>query len=215
MSDLTRVRREYEGRGLDIADVDPDPIVQFDAWFAEVQGAGYFEPNAMVLATVDGAGRPSARTVLLKGADQRGFVFYTNYNSAKARALEATRYASLTFMWAEVRRQVRVDGLAQRVSSEESDAYFAGRPRGSRLGAWASDQSAVVASRAALDARFEEAEREFAGRDVPRPPHWGGYRVSAEMVEFWQGRENRLHDRVRYTRDGAAASGWRIERIAP
>jgi pyridoxamine 5'-phosphate oxidase len=214
VSGLARLRREYEGRGLDVADVDPNPIEQFDRWFAEVRAAGYFEPNAMVLSTVDSDGHPRARTVLLKAVDERGFVFYTNYTSAKAAELDACGYAALTFSWSEVRRQVRVAGPAARVDEAESDAYFATRPRGSQLGAWASDQSAVVASRAELDERYAEVERRFAGRDIPRPPHWGGYRVRPEVVELWQGRENRLHDRLRYTRD-AACGAWRIERLAP
>jgi pyridoxamine 5'-phosphate oxidase len=214
LSGLARLRREYEGRGLDVGDVDPDPIEQFDRWFAEVRAAGYFEPNAMVLSTVDLTGSPSARTVLLKAVDARGFVFYTNYLSAKAREVDAAGRAALTFPWSEVRRQVRVVGPATRIDATESDAYFATRPRGSQLGAWASDQSEVVASRAELDDRYAELERRFEGHDIPRPPHWGGYRVRPEVVELWQGRENRLHDRLRYTLD-ATTSSWRIERLAP
>jgi pyridoxamine 5'-phosphate oxidase len=209
---LARLRREYEGRGLDAADVDPDPIAQFRHWFAEIRAAGYFEPNAMVLATVDSGGWPACRTVLLKGLDERGFVFYTNYTSAKGRALDTTGRAALTFSWSEVRRQVRVVGHVERASGDESDAYFATRPRGSQLGAWASDQSAVVASRDELDRCYEELSRRYEGRDVPRPPHWGGYRVTPSLVELWQGRENRMHDRLRYTLDDGV---WRIERIAP
>jgi pyridoxamine 5'-phosphate oxidase len=192
VSDLARLRREYEGHGLDIRDVDPDPIEQFDRWFAEVRAAGYFEPNAMVLATVDEHGAPAARTVLLKGVDARGFVFHTNYTSAKAHELDLTGRAALTFSWSEVRRQVRVVGPVVRIDEVESDAYFATRPRGSQIGAWASDQSAVIASRAELDAAYDEIERRFADREIPRPPHWGGYRVRPERVELWQGRENRL-----------------------
>jgi pyridoxamine 5'-phosphate oxidase len=211
---LARLRREYEGRGLDVADVDPDPIEQFDRWFAEVRAAGYFEPNAMVLATVDARGAPAARTVLLKGVDGRGFVFFTNYTSAKGRELDASGRAALTFSWSEVRRQVRVVGTVARVDEIESDAYFATRPRGSQIGAWASDQSMVIESRAALDAAYDAIERRYDRREIPRPPHWGGYRVRPEVVELWQGRENRLHDRLRYTLDGATGS-WRIDRMAP
>jgi pyridoxamine 5'-phosphate oxidase len=213
MKDLARLRREYEGRGLDAADVDPDPIEQFDRWFAEVRAAGYFEPNAMVLSTVDAHGAPAARTVLLKGVDARGFVFHTNYESAKARELEATGRAALTFSWSEVRRQVRVVGPASRIDEVESDAYFAARPRGSQIGAWASDQSEIIESRAVLDDRYAEIERRFDGREIPRPPDWGGYRVRPDLVELWQGRENRLHDRLRYTRDATGA--WHIVRLAP
>lgn len=212
MNELARLRREYEERGLDIADVATDPLVEFDRWFREVSDAGYVEPHTMVLATVDEDGWPSSRTVLLKGYDARGFVFYTNYRSAKARDLDATGRASLTFVWSAVRRQVRVVGTADRVDAAESDAYFASRPRGSQIGAWASDQSAVVADRAELDAAFAEIEARYDGRPIPRPPHWGGYLVRPLVMEFWQGRENRLHDRLRYTRD---VDGWRIERLAP
>jgi pyridoxamine 5'-phosphate oxidase len=214
VSDLARLRREYEGRGLDVADVDADPMEQFDRWFAEVRAAGYFEPNAMVLSTVDEHGVPSGRTVLLKGVDARGFVFYTNYTSAKSSEIDVTGRAALTFAWSEVRRQVRVVGTAARVEDAESDAYFASRPRGSQLGAWASDQSSIVSSRAELDDQYAEVERRFAGRDVPRPPHWGGYRVRPQIVELWQGRENRLHDRLRYTLD-ASTRAWTINRLAP
>ncbi|HEX7120316.1 MAG TPA: pyridoxamine 5'-phosphate oxidase [Longimicrobiales bacterium] len=212
MNQLARLRREYEARGLDIADVDADPIVEFDRWYSAVRQAGEVEPSAMVLATVDPDGWPSSRTVLLKSYDERGFVFYTNYTSAKARDLDAIGRAALTFTWSAVRRQVRVVGTAERTSAEESDAYFASRPRGSQISAWASDQSAIVASRAELDAAYAAIEQRFAGREIPRPEHWGGYRVRPLVVELWQGRENRLHDRLRYTRDGAA---WRIERMAP
>lgn len=220
LTDLAALRREYEGRGLDAADVDADPVVQFGRWFVEVRDAGYFEPNAMVLATVDAEGHPAARTVLLKGVDARGFAFYTNYTSAKAGELEQAGWAALTFSWSEVRRQVRVVGPVSRVDPAESDAYFATRPRGSQIGAWASDQSATVATRAELDAAYDAVERRFAGADVPRPPHWGGYRIAPHTVELWQGRANRLHDRLRYSSTpGSPAAGpvtgWTIERIAP
>jgi pyridoxamine 5'-phosphate oxidase len=213
MSALERLRREYEALGLDVADVDADPIVQFRRWYYAVRDAGYHEPDAMVLGTVDAQGTPDARTVLMRGVDERGFVFFTNYTSVKARQLDAVPLAALTFMWSFVRRQVRVTGAATRIDGAESDAYFATRPRGSQLAAWASDQSTVLASRGELDARYLDVERRFAGGEVPRPPTWGGYRVDPEVFEFWQGRENRLHDRLRYTR--AADGTWRIDRLAP
>jgi pyridoxamine 5'-phosphate oxidase len=197
---------------LDVADVDPDPLVQFASWLAVAREGGVGEPDAMVLATVDDDGWPASRAVLLRAYDQRGFVFFTNYTSAKATELDASGRAALTFHWYEPHRQVRVVGPAARVLAGESDAYFAGRPRGSQLAAWASDQSAVVGSRAELDARYAEVERRYEGADVPRPPHWGGYRVQPLVVELWQAGVNRMHDRLRYTRDGA---GWRLERLAP
>lgn len=212
MNRLERFRRECESRGLDVDDVHADPVVQFARWFDAVRDAGCYEPTAMVLATVNEDAWPASRNVLLKGFDESGFVFYTNYTSAKAADIDATGRAALTFSWIEVRRQVRVVGHAARVSAAESDAYFATRPRGSQLGAWASDQSAIIASRAELDARYDDVETRFAGTTIPRPSHWGGYRVAPVIVEFWQGRENRLHDRLRYTRDGAV---WRLERLAP
>jgi pyridoxamine 5'-phosphate oxidase len=212
MNDIARLRREYEDHGLDIEDIDPDPIVQFQRWFTDLREAGFFEPHAMVLATIDRDGWPDGRTVLLKGVDA-GFVFYTHYASAKGRALDATGRAALTFPWTEVRRQVRVVGPATRVSAAESDAYFASRPRGSQLSTWASDQSEVVPSRAVLDRRYAQVEQRYGDAPIPRPPQWGGYRVVPTEVELWQGRENRLHDRLRYVRtpDG----GWHIQRIAP
>lgn len=210
--DLARLRREYSDIGLDIADVDPDPLVQFRRWFDEVLAADYFEPNAVVLTTTGLDGWPSARNVLLKGLDERGFVFYTNYTSDKARDLDQTGKATLLFSWTEVRRQVRVSGMAKRLPAEESDAYFASRPRGSQLGAWASDQSSTINDRAGLDRQFTETAGRFNGVDIPRPPFWGGYRVEPFLYEFWQGREYRLHDRLRYQRED---DRWRIERLQP
>jgi pyridoxamine 5'-phosphate oxidase len=170
------------------------------------------EPNAVQLATADAEGRPSVRTVLVKSFDQRGVVFYTNYRSAKARDLAARPYASAVFVWLPLERQVRLSGPVAPLSRAETEAYFAARPRGSQLGAWASPQSEVVASRAALDAAYTEVERRFAGEDVPAPPHWGGYRLTPDAVEFWQGRPDRLHDRLRFRR---AQAGWTVERLAP
>ena len=211
MDDLAAMRRDYEARGLDEADLLGDPLEQFRRWFDEARSAGLMEPNAMALATVDAAGQPAARTVLLKGLDARGLTFFTNLESRKARALAANPKASLLFWWPPQARQVRFEGEIERVEDGEADAYFASRPRGSQIGAWASAQSRVVAGRAALEA----AEREIAARfptEVPRPPFWGGYRLVPACVEFWQGRLNRLHDRLRYTRRG---QGWTTERLAP
>jgi len=210
--DASRLRKEYTRAGLREGDVDPDPIVQFLEWFEKVIEADLHEPNAMILATATGEGRPSARTVLLKGYDERGFVFYTNYEGRKARELEANPLCALLFYWGELERQVRIEGRASRLSAEESDAYFLSRPRGSRLGAWASEQSRPVEDRTVLEERIKALEAEYEGREIPRPPFWGGYRVEPEVIEFWQGRENRLHDRLVYRRD---EEWWKIERLQP
>ena len=199
--------------GLSEADLAPDPFAQFQAWFDTALAAGLPEPNAMTLDTATPDGRPSARMVLIKGVDPRGFVFYTNYESRKGRELEANPWAALVFYWPELERQIRIEGRVERVAAEESDAYFASRPLGSRLGAWASPQSQVIPGRDVLEARLRDLEARFASGDVPRPPHWGGYRVVPEAVEFWQGRPSRLHDRLRYTRQ--ADGRWAIERLAP
>ena len=212
MDRLARLREEYTRAGLGESDVDPNPIEQFRGWFGEALAADLHEPNAMTLATATPDGRPSARVVLLKGFDERGFVFYTNYEGRKARELEINPHCALVFYWGELERQVRVEGRVSRVPDEESDAYFAERPRGSQLGAWASEQSRPVRDRGALEERLRELEGEYEGREVPRPPFWGGYRVEPETMEFWQGRENRLHDRLRYRRAGEL---WRRERLQP
>lgn len=212
--DLGELREQYQGEGIDGTDLADDPIVQFQRWFDEVRSAGYWEPNAMVVSTIDDAGRPTARNVLLKAFDPRGFVFYTNYQSAKGQHLIARPGVALTFSWIELRRQVRIEGLAQKLSAAESDAYFASRPRGSQLGAWASAQSTPVADRAALDDQWAKAERRFADGEVPRPPHWGGFLVRPDAFEFWQGRQNRLHDRFRYTA-AVDGEGWTRQRLAP
>jgi len=211
---IAELRREYRRAALTESDVDPDPIRQFERWLQEAIAAELPEPTAMTLATVDAAGRPDARIVLLKGADERGFVFFTNYESRKGLELAVRPATALLFHWIELERQVRIEGTASKVTADESDAYFASRPRPARLGAWASPQSRVIADRGWLDHELALARDRFAaaGEAVPRPPYWGGYRVMPEVFEFWQGRESRLHDRLRYRRNAAL---WRIERLAP
>jgi pyridoxamine 5'-phosphate oxidase len=205
------LRQEYMRAGLSESDADRDPMRQFERWFEDAVRAELPLPNAMTLATADAAGRPSARVVLLKGVDGGGFVFFTNYNSRKARELEARGAACLVFMWSPLERQVRIDGTIQRVAAGESDAYYASRPLGARLSAWASPQSDPVASRNVLEEAMDDARRRYGGAP-PRPPHWGGYRVLPTEIEFWQGRADRLHDRLLYKR---AAAGWTLERLAP
>ncbi len=207
------LRNEYSRAGLAEADVDQDPIAQFRAWFEEALAANLHEPNAMTLATATPDGHPSARVVLLKGFDERGFVFYTNYEGRKGQEMEQNPHAALVFYWGELQRQVRIEGRVSRVPERESDSYYASRPRGSRLGAWASEQSRPVEDRSLLERRLRELETEYEGRPVPRPAFWGGCRVEPEAVEFWQGRENRLHDRIVYRRAGDG--GWEIERLQP
>lgn len=212
MSDLASLRRSYARASLAEGDVAADPIAQFLAWFDDAQAAELREPNAMTLATATPDGAPSARIVLLKGVDERGFVFYTDYRSRKGEELAANPRAALVFHWAELERQVRVTGTVARVAREESEAYYRTRPVGSRIGAWASYQSRPIAGRAELEAREAELAHRYADGDVPLPPHWGGYRVAPETVEFWQGRPSRLHDRLRYVREDGA---WRVERLSP
>jgi len=210
--DVADLRKEYTRAGLAESDVARDPTEQFRRWFGAALDAGLHEPNAMTVATATPEGRPSARVVLLKGFDGRGFVFYTNYEGRKGRELEENNRAALLFYWGELERQVRIEGTVSRVPKAESDAYYASRPRGSRLGAWASEQSRTVEGRGVLEDRIGDLEAEYEGREVPRPPFWGGYRVEPEVVEFWQGRENRLHDRIVYRREDG---GWKIERLQP
>jgi len=211
-SPIAALRRNYMLCGLDEADLDPDPFKQFSIWFEEtVNCNSIIEPNAMVLSTVSPDGQPRGRNVLLKGFDPEGFVFFTNYQSAKGRDLEANPHAGLTFSWLELERQICIEGVVAKTSRAAVEAYFHRRPRGSRLGAWASNQSEVISDRSVLVARLAEAETRFVD-DVPPPLTWGGYRLKPERIEFWQGRTNRLHDRLRYRRDGEK---WMIERLAP
>jgi pyridoxamine 5'-phosphate oxidase len=208
---LAHLRKEYTRETLDEGGVDRDPFVQFGKWMEEAIRAQALEPTATTLSTVDARGRPSGRIVLLKGADTRGFVFFTNYESRKGRDLAANPAAALTFLWKELERQVRIEGTVEKVSAEESRAYYDTRPLGSRIGAWASPQSETIASRAWLEQRWDAFTREH-GDKPPLPPHWGGYRVIPDHFEFWQGRSSRLHDRIAYDRAGDT---WKIARLAP
>jgi pyridoxamine 5'-phosphate oxidase len=209
---VDRLRQEYTRAGLEESDAASDPIEQFRSWFDEALAANLHEPNAMTVATATPDGHPSARIVLLKGFDERGFVFYTSYEGRKSVEIEANPRCALVFYWGELERQVRVEGRVSRIPEEESDEYFGSRPRGSQLGAWASEQSRPVEGRDALEERLRNLETEYEGRELPRPPFWGGYRVEPEVIEFWQGRENRLHDRLVYRRSGGS---WMRERLQP
>jgi pyridoxamine 5'-phosphate oxidase len=211
--DLADLRRNYSSKPLRREDLDPDPVVQFSRWFEEARHAQALDPNAMSIATVAADGQPSLRTVLLKYYDREGFVFYTNLGSRKAHDIAANPRVALLFFWPEVHRQVKIRGMATRTSALENLRYFMRRPRDSQLGAWVSDQSQVISSRQILEEKFAEMQRRFASGDVPLPNFWGGYRVSLEAIEFWQGRESRLHDRFLYAR--GARGEWSIERLAP
>jgi pyridoxamine 5'-phosphate oxidase len=210
---IADLRREYALARLDETDVSHDPIVEFARWFAEAQEAEVLEVNAMTLATATADGVPSARIVLLKAFDERGFVFFTDYRSRKGGELEANPRAALVFYWGELERQVRITGGAVPTSREESEEYFRSRPLGSRLGAWASHQSRVIPGRTVLEQDLRDVEERFGDGEVPLPPHWGGYRVVPDVIEFWQGRASRLHDRMRYTRE--VGKEWRVERLSP
>jgi len=212
--DLAGLRREYETQGLSRADLHHDPIEQFGTWFSTAVNSELTDANAICLATATPDGKPSTRIVLLKGFDQRGFVFFTNYQSKKGRELDGNPQAAFSVYWAHLQRQICVTGRVEKTSREESKAYFRGRPRGSKLGAWVSHQSEVIDARRILDARLAEMSERFAGQDdIELPPHWGGYRIVPATIDFWQGRANRLHDRFRYTRQ--ADDSWAIDRLAP
>jgi pyridoxamine 5'-phosphate oxidase len=212
-AELAALRQDYAQRGLRRSELDADPIRQFNAWLMEAVSRQLLEPNAMVLATVDSEGQPWTRTVLLKVCDARGFTFFTNYDGAKGRHLVGNARAAMTFWWGALERQVNVTGTVTKVSREESEVYFHSRPKGSQIGAWASAQSEVVPDREQLEGQFAEALAKYGDAEIPLPPHWGGYRVTPQTIEFWQGRSSRLHDRLRYSRqeDGE----WVIERLSP
>jgi pyridoxamine 5'-phosphate oxidase len=214
---ISDLRQEYMRSGLSEASADPDPIRQFERWLEDAVSARLPLPNAMTLATVSASGAPSARIVLLKGVERGGFLFYTNYLSRKGQELESRAAACLLFLWSQLERQVRIDGAVAKVSAAESDAYYATRPLGARHSAWASAQSETVADRQILEKAMAEARARY-GEQPPRPPHWGGYRVEPREIEFWQGRSDRLHDRLRYRRvesPGQATAAWKIERLSP
>jgi pyridoxamine 5'-phosphate oxidase len=213
MQNLADLRKEYSRSSLDVSSILKDPIKQFERWFDEAVNAGVSEPNAMHLATVDGNGKPSSRIVLVKGIEQNCFLFYTNYQSKKGRELEENPACAITFFWPDIERQVRIEGVASRVDSKLSDEYFQSRPRGSQIGAWSSPQSAVINDRSLLEERARQVEKKFENeKALPRPHQWGGYQVDPLLIEFWQGRANRLHDRIQFTKvDGV----WRIDRLAP
>ena len=210
---LRNLRKDYTLAGLLESDLDPDPIVQFRVWFTEAQAAKGIEPNAMTVATADASGNPSARTVLLKGLDERGFIFYSNYDSAKGNQLAANPRAELLFYWPELERQVRIHGDVERLERTASEEYFRSRPIGNQLGALASPQSTVIPNREYLQELYDALEQQYGSESVPMPDQWGGYRVCPQSLEFWQGRKSRLHDRLRYRRDTDGA--WIVERLAP
>jgi len=215
LSELADLRQEYTGAGLDETDLAADPVEQFRRWYAAWHDVAVGDPNAMVVTTATPEGRPSVRTVLLRALDADGFVFFSNYDSRKGRELAANPHAALLFPWHPLGRQVIVEGSASPVTDDASDAYWATRPRGSQIAAMASPQSQVIPDRAGFERRWADLERDLEGVDVPRPDNWGGFRVAHERVEFWQGRERRMHDRLAYRRDPDVPTGWRVERLAP
>lgn len=210
---IAHLRREYRTRGLTEVNAGRDPLSLFNRWFKESLKARALDANAMTLSTINPSGQPSSRMVLVKGLDSKGFVFFTNYLSDKGKDLTHRPAASLLFFWPQLGRQIRVDGKVQKITVKESDSYFRTRPRGSQLSAWASDQSRVIKNREVLEIRMEELKEKYHGQTIPRPPHWGGFRVIPRQIEFWKGRPNRLHDRLRYRR--FPAGGWKIERLSP
>jgi pyridoxamine 5'-phosphate oxidase len=209
---ISDIRTDYKLRSLNESDVSADPVVQFTGWWDEAVNSKIDEVNAMTLATVNNEGRPSARIVLLKGFDEKGFVFFTNYQSKKGKELEDNPHAALVFFWKELERQVRIEGGIEKISDEDSDTYYHSRPTGSRIGAWASPQSEVIENREVLESNYLALEKKFGNTHIPRPGHWGGYILRPSMLEFWQGRSSRLHDRIQYS---LKESGWVIERLAP
>ena len=213
MPQLADLRKDYSLAGLVEKDLAKDPFRQFEKWFQEAEAAKITEPNAMTLSTATREGRPSSRTVLLKGLDGRGFVFYSNYDSRKGRDLSENPRASLLFPWLALERQVTVEGAIAKLTREESEAYFHSRPRASQLGAWVSQQSAIISGRSVLEDSLKALDKKYAGAEIPLPPNWGGYRVNPETVEFWQGRRSRLHDRLRYRRE--KSGDWIVERLSP
>lgn len=213
MDKIADIRKEYKMQSLDEKDVQQDPVRQFEKWWHDVSGSSVEEANAMTLATATKNGKPSARIVLLKGFTHEGFVFFTNYESHKGTELSENSQVSLVFFWKELERQVRIEGVAERISVEESDTYFNSRPEASKVGAWASPQSKVIASRKIIEENVAAVEKKFTGATIQRPAHWGGYIVKPQLIEFWQGRPSRLHDRIQYTR--LENGNWKIERLAP
>ena len=209
---INSLRHDFTKQMLDKTDVNTDPVLQFEKWFKEAVDAKVNEPNAMSISTVSAEGKPSSRIVLLRNFDQDGFVFYSNYNSRKGMEIHANPYASLLFFWPELERQVRIEGVLKKQSPEESNLYFNSRPRESKLGAWTSEQSKKIESRAVLDRAYAENEKKYPGNEVPRPAFWGGYVLIPESIEFWQGRASRLHDRILYSREGKS---WKIDRLSP
>lgn len=213
MDKIADIRKEYKMQSLDEKDVQQDPVRQFEKWWHDVSGSSVEEANVMTLATATKSGKPSARIVLLKGFTHEGFVFFTNYESHKGTELSENSQVSLVFFWKELERQVRIEGVAERISVEESDTYFNSRPEASKVGAWASPQSKVIASRKIIEENVAAVEKKFTGATIQRPAHWGGYIVKPQLIEFWQGRPSRLHDRIQYTK--LENGNWKIERLAP